>query len=81
MNRKQEFLDLLKFNILEVKFKKVSTGEIRTMKCTLQESVIKDLNIVPGQLSANDEVVRVYDLDKNDWRSFRIDSIIETKLL
>ena len=67
----------LRKGTLEVKFTKVD-GEERTMICTLREDLIpvvtaSETKRLNHQLS--DEVVRVYDLEKEAWRSFRIDSI------
>lgn len=50
-----------------------STGEERTMYCTLQANRIpkvdEDYNNLPG------ETVIAYDLDNKAWRSFRVDSV------
>ena len=51
-------------------------GTEREMKCTLQEGVV-----VPHEKTTervkdeNLETLAVWDLDKNAWRSFRLDSI------
>lgn len=78
-----EFKQLLKNNTLEVVFTKVN-GEKRTMKCTLKEELLEPLSgdiaiARPEQTSFS--AIRVFDLDKAAWRSFRLDSILETKLL
>ncbi|NDG30841.1 DUF2693 domain-containing protein, partial [bacterium] len=57
-------------------FKK-SNGEERVMNCTLKEDVV-----VPYQAKTentkkqNPDVLPVWDIDKNEWRSFRYDSVI-----
>ena len=69
-------VDHLRHGPVTVKFKK-SNGEEREMKCTLKEGIV-----VPYQPKTentkkhNDEVLPVWDIDKNEWRSFRYDSII-----
>jgi hypothetical protein len=63
---KKEIIEELKKNIITVVFYK-KDGTKRTMKCTLKN---KDIKI------ENDEVQRVFDIKKNDWRSFRWNSVI-----
>jgi hypothetical protein len=83
---REELKSYLKEGVLEVLFRKVKTGEERLMKCTLNSEVIDELmetvNISSGPGRAeNDNVIRVFDVEKKDWRSFRIDGIISVKLL
>ena len=71
----------LRKGILNVKFTKTN-GEERDMICTLREDLIPMVSKsqskrLEHQLS--DEVVRVYDLEKEEWRSFRIDSIVSVR--
>ena len=61
-----------------IRFRKAN-GEERSMRCT------KDLTKIPedshpkgvGQTSDSEQVCCVWDLDKQAWRSFRYDSIIQ----
>ena len=73
-----ELFDVLKDSVVRVVFTKVN-GDERTMVCT------KDLTKVPvDQMppqdalprAVNESVCRVFDIEKNDWRSFRKDSVI-----
>lgn len=59
-------------------------GTLRAMRCTLDPSRLPDVTVVTGpvdgvvkeskQRKAPDhESIRVYDLDKKEWRSFRFD--------
>ena len=76
---KSAYHTFLKGNIAQVKFKKVN-GDIRDMRCTLREDLLPPViesATTKGQHDANDEVVAVYDLDAEGWRSFRIDSVIK----
>jgi hypothetical protein len=76
---KTAYHTFLKGNIVQVKFKKVN-GDLRNMLCTLREDLIPaavEGTTVKRQHDTNNEVVAVYDLDANGWRSFRIDSVIE----
>ena len=88
--RKRELIALLKSSVAEVTFLKVlkknqTEREKRVMRCTLNEELLPDndpaVNIIMDQRTDNENVIRVFDLDKSAWRSFRIDSILETKLL
>ena len=73
MNR-DALVNLLKKGIVEVVFmKKDST--IRRMLCTLHSSKLPELK--GSNHKRNKEVIPVWDLEKEAWRSFRIDSIIE----
>mgnify|MGYP006267654243 CR=1 FL=1 len=66
--------ELLKSNIIEVTFTKVN-GEKRVMKCTLQESFLPEQKSESDR-KKNENVLAVFDIDSNDWRSFRFDSVI-----
>jgi len=75
---RQEFIGLLKENILIVTFLK-KNGERRVMRCTLREDLLppKPVDYVPKERTPNPNVVAVWDLDKNEWRSFQVDSVIK----
>lgn len=61
-----------------VVFRKVSTGELRTMVCTLfEDSLPPTKGYAP---TTNPEThCTVLDVEKNAWRCFRYDSIVEVK--
>jgi hypothetical protein len=65
---------LLKERSIEIVFTK-KDGTERTMKCTLMEDYLPET--VGSEKAKNDEVLAVYDLEKEGWRSFRWDSIKE----
>ncbi len=62
---------------VKVKFKKVD-GTERNMICTLARSLIPEDQLPKGNsLKKNsDDVLRVFDIENNGWRSFRKDSVI-----
>lgn len=66
----------LKSNICKVSFTKAN-GELREMICTLREDIV-----VPHEKKTervkevSEEVIPVWDCEKNAWRSFRTDSIM-----
>jgi len=73
---REEMLKELHEGICVVVFEKID-GTERTMKCTLMEDNI------PGEKKAKDktaadfsqEVIRVYDIENEGWRSFKIDKV------
>jgi len=66
---------------VEIKFKKTD-GTERIMNCTLKEGII-----VPHEKKTekvkkvNENVLPVFDLDKKEWRSFRLDSILSINFI
>jgi hypothetical protein len=49
------------------------------MPCTLKEDVIP--NVEPkGTKKSNDAVVSVWCLDKKEWRSFRVDNVVDLQI-
>tara|TARA_A100001035_G_scaffold245040_1_gene213073 strand:+ start:260 stop:541 length:282 start_codon:yes stop_codon:yes gene_type:complete len=60
---------------LNVTFTK-KNGEERTMFCTLMSEFLPETKETEKKdQKVNEEVLAVWDLDKDAWRSFRIDSI------
>lgn len=80
---RDELLNVLHNNVCNIVFHKV-TGERRDMRCTLKEDLIPDTkdhgttsSLNSGRIrDVNPSVVVVYDLAKNDWRSFRIENLV-----
>ena len=59
-----------------VTFTKVD-GSKRVMRCTTNPNNIpKELQPTGTERYLNPDVARVFDLDLNEWRSFRINSVI-----
>lgn len=53
-----------------------SDGTERMMNCTLQESAIQVYEKKTDRVrKKSEDTISVWDLEKNDWRSFRVDSI------
>ena len=78
---KNELSEMLRDRRLEVSFiKKDGTG--RVMNCTLQEkylpTMMEDEEIVTKD---NPDVLCVWDIDNNGWRSFRLNSIVAVKVI
>ena len=75
---KEELIYMLKLGNYEVSFTK-RDGTTRIMKCTLKSDVISELVGNKQSLSeskVSPDVVPVIDIEKQGWRSFRVDSVI-----
>ena len=81
MTKKRAILvEGLKKNVMRVTFTKVN-GEERVMRCTLHDSVLPEQPISGIKKKENQETLSVWDLDNDGWRSFRLDSIKEMKVI
>jgi hypothetical protein len=79
---KEEINEWLHNQILTVIFDKVSSGTEREMRCTLLPEFLPLRLVTENTNNAkydNPDIVRVYDLDKHAWRSFRIDRVKDIK--
>jgi hypothetical protein len=77
---REEMMEQLIKRECRVIFRKAN-GEERDMICTLQESVVpaatKADPITQTKVrSLNEEVIPVWDVKAQGWRSFRVDSVI-----
>lgn len=71
------FVELLHEGIATIKFTK-NDGTEREMRCTLMENEIPSDKVPKNSgRKQNSDVLAVYDIEKQDWRSFRWDSIKE----
>ena len=80
MKKREILVEGLKRNLMKVVFTKAN-GEERIMNCTLHDSVLPEQPIREIKKKENLEVLSVWDIDANGWRSFRIDSIKEVKVV
>ena len=81
MAKKREILvEGLKRNLMKIVFTKVN-GEERIMMCTLHEKILPEQPISGIKKKINPEVLSVWDVDNSGWRSFRMDSIKEVKVI
>lgn len=72
MFSREELVNLLRGHEVTVTFTKVN-GDKRVMKCTLMPQILPDLK--GSNHKRNEEVLPVWDLEKQAWRSFRLDSL------
>lgn len=74
--------EYLKTHFVNVSFTK-KDGTHRDMVCTLKPDSLPpqvDLEESIGR-KTNDDVIAVFDVAKQDWRSFRIDSVISWRVV
>lgn len=65
---------VLKEAVAVVTFEK-KDGTERVMKCTLKDDALPPFETTWSKKKPCDSVLSVWDLDKNEWRSFRLDSV------
>jgi hypothetical protein len=65
---------------MEIVFTK-QNGEERTMRCTTNLKVIPSNQHPTGKYQVLNSARRVYDIDKQEWRSFYEDSVKSAKAL
>lgn len=77
---KEQLKEELKNNIAIIKFRKMDQT-IREMSCTLSSKLLPvsqdEKEYTPKIKTDNPNNVRVWDLDKQAWRAFRLDSLLE----
>lgn len=67
---------ILREQTVRVKFLKADGSE-RVLHCTLKEGVaIPHTKTTEREKKQNDNVMPVWDVENNAWRSFRLDSVI-----
>jgi hypothetical protein len=74
---KANLLEALQKGQVTVTFTKIDTGDVRVMPCTLNPEMLK-ANGVKTEInytSNSMEAFPVWSLDKNAWRSFRLDTV------
>lgn len=72
--------DLLKTNVMQLEFVKVD-GSTRNMIATLiDEKIVKYERKTEAVKEVNESVLAVFDLQKKEWRSFRLDSLTSARI-
>ena len=75
----EQLIKALKENLCVVSYKKIDTGELREMECTL------DPNLIPNNHNINQQAtsdhILVWCTDRDSWRSFRASTMIEWKII
>jgi len=76
-SEKADLIAALKKGTVTVSFRKIDTGELRVMPCTLNPTVL-EANGVTMSIDYSGkqmEAFPVWSLDKDAWRSFRLDTV------
>ena len=73
---KDEMLEVLRNGIATVEFTKTN-GETRTMRASLLKQYLpEDAEVLPETpRQLNDNIVACWDVEKDGWRSFRVNSV------
>lgn len=77
MKEKSEVIQLLHEKVCDIEFEKVN-GELRKMKATLLEVLLPEKVPAHEELAkraSNPNSLAVWDVEKEDWRSFRWDRL------
>ena len=76
-NESKALLEALKKGTVTVTFRKIDTGELRVMPCTLNPAVLEanQVKTTVNYEPQNMEAFPVWSLDKNAWRAFRLDTV------
>ena len=81
-NLRQDLREFLFDGEVEVKFKKLDDSE-RVMRCTLHPDLIPDDMMPKGDMdpqpTENLDIMKVFDIEVKQWRSFRLENIIYIK--
>lgn len=80
--QQQQLIEALRTRQVTVDFNKVN-GEFRSMTCTLSEDLIpvdkypktEDESVTKKKIS--NQALRVFDINKQEWRSFRWSNIVD----
>lgn len=77
-------VDQLRSNVLEVSFVKVD-GDTRVMPCTLLTEYMPEASETKVQkvddYSVNKSVIRAFAIDKQAWRSFRLENVTGVRVV
>ena len=78
---KESIRSQLQQTVMKVEFTKTD-GNVREMLCTLQESFSWPYEKKTDKVKPeNNDVIAVWDIEKQSWRSFRIDSILSASVV
>lgn len=77
-SKKQGIVEALRAGLVDLQFKKVN-GDLRNMVATLSEDIIPQVDIPEEgkERKANEDIVVLYDVEVNGWRSLRTENLIE----
>ncbi len=74
---RDDYIAILKEKVLRVTFTKVD-GTERTMDVTLRADMLPPQEETTSTKAVNPDVVAAYDINEQHWKSFRVDSVLQT---
>lgn len=80
MYQRDQLLNDLRSEVVEVTFNKVSDGSTRVMRCTLRKDLLPE-NYIEEEAKEksfheeNTNLIAAWDVQKGGWRSFRMDTL------
>lgn len=80
-NLREQLKDQLRSGVTTITFTKVDGSE-RVMKATLDRSLLPEQMDVEEYISEkrqNEDVLAVWDVEKEGWRSFRLENVIRVE--
>jgi len=79
---RNNLIGIMKDEVVELTFIK-KDGTERVMYCTLKEDLlpVTEVKEETKERKVNEDVLAVYDVDAEGWRSFRWDSLTQIKLV
>ena len=82
-NELSRLIEALKKGTVTVTFQKINSEEIRVMPCTLNPTVLKanGVQTVIESINPDTDAVACWALDKDAWRSFRVDTVLGWEVL
>lgn len=76
--KQDELIELLKMQTVNIEFTK-KDGTVRKMTCTLMPEMLlaqTDIEEHIQRKAYNPDILAVFDIEKDEWRSFRWDSLL-----
>ena len=82
-NETSRLIEALKRGSVTVTFQKIDSDEIRVMPCTLNPTVLKANGVqsIIENIDPNTHHIAAWSLDKDAWRSFRLDTVLGWEVL
>lgn len=74
---RDDYIAILREKVLRVTFTKVD-GTERTMDVTLRADMLPPQEETTSTKAVNPDVVAAYDINEQHWKSFRVDSVLQT---
>jgi len=76
-NECKDLIQALQQGVVTVTFQKIDSDEIRVMPCTLNSTILESNGVLTTveSVSPASSNIPVWSIDKDAWRSFRVDTV------